>query len=160
MDNKEQQFTQLIMKHKSTIYMVCYMFSKDKDEVNDLFQDITIKLWNSFDSFRGESDVKTWIYRVSLNNCIDHEAKKKRRGGSTSLSGGIDVAEEVNDKAMQTKELYSRISGLGLVDRGIVLLWLEGLSYDEIASIVGMSADNISVRLVRIKEQLKKMSNR
>lgn len=160
MDRKEQQFTQMILENKSTIYMVCYMFSKDKDEVNDLFQDILVKLWKGYDSFRKESDIRTWIYRVSLNNCLDHQAKKKRRGEQVPLSAGIDIADGMDDKAMQTKQLYSRISNLGLVDRGIILLWLEGLSYDEIASIVGTTAGNISVRLMRIKEHLKQMSNK
>lgn len=139
--------------------MVCYMFSKDKDEINDLFQDILVKLWKGFDSFRSESDIKTWIYRVSLNNCIDNQAKKKHREEQVPLSGGFDIAEGMNDKALQTKQLYARINKLGLVDRGIILLWLEGLSYDEIATIVGTSVGNISVRLMRIKEQLKQSSN-
>lgn len=156
MDNREQQFTQMILEHKSTIYMVCYMFSKDKDEVDDLFQDILVKLWKAYGSFRGEADVKTWIYRVALNSCIDYQTRQKRRAGQVPLGAGIDVAEGMDDKAMQTKQLYSRINGLGLVDRGIILLWLEGLSYDEIADIVGTTPGNISVRLVRIKEQLKK----
>lgn len=150
----------MILENKSTIYMVCYMFSKDKDEIDDLFQDILVKLWKGFDSFRSESDIKTWIYRVSLNNCIDNQAKKKHREGQVPLSAGIDIAEGMNDKALQMKQLYTRISKLGLVDRGIILLWLEGLSYDEIATIVGTSVGNISVRLMRIKEQLKQSSNK
>ena len=64
MENKEQAFTQLVREHKSTIYSVCYMFSKDTDEIDDLFQEILIRLWKGYDSFRAESDVRTWIYRV------------------------------------------------------------------------------------------------
>ena len=65
MDKKEQAFTRLVREHKSTIYSVCYMFSKDTDEIDDLFQEILIRLWRGYDSFRAESDVRTWIYRVS-----------------------------------------------------------------------------------------------
>lgn len=150
----------MILEHKSTIYMVCYMFTEDKEEVNDLSQDILVKLWKGYDSFAGKSDVKTWIYRVSLNHCIDAHTKQKRRGEKVPFTSGIDVASEADDKAMQTRQLYSLISSLGLVDRGIVLLWLEGLSYDEIADIVGMTVGNVSVRLMRIKEQLKQKSNK
>lgn len=160
MDSKEQQFTSLILEHKSIIYMVCYMFTGDKDEIDDLSQDILVKLWKGYDSFAGRSDIKTWIYRVSLNHCIDVGAKKKRRGEKVPLTTDIDVVSGADDKAMQTRLLYSRINSLGLVDRGIILLWLEGLSYDEIADIVGMTAGNISVRLMRIKEQLKQKSNK
>ena len=160
MDSKEQQFTRIILEHKSTIYMVCYMFTDDRDEIEDLSQDILVKLWKNFDSFAGKSDVRTWIYRVSLNHCIDASTKRKRRGEKVPLTPNIDVADGADDKAMQTRQLYSLISGLGLLDRGIVLLWLEGLSYDEIADIVGMTTGNVSVRLVRIKEQLKRKSNK
>lgn len=159
MKTDELEFTRLIQEHKSTIYMVCYMFSDDKAEVDDLFQEILIKLWKGFGSFRGDSDVKTWVYRVSLNSCINQQASKKRRGEQVPISTKIDVAEEISDKAMQTGQLYARINRLGLLDRGIVLLWLEGLSYEEIGLIVGMSVKNVSIRLVRIKEQLKKLSN-
>ena len=79
MDNSEQLFSNLVREHKSTIYTVCYMFSKDNDEVADLFQEILIKLWKGFQSFEGRSDIKTWVYRVSLNTCISLDRKKKRR---------------------------------------------------------------------------------
>ena len=67
MNAKEQQFITVIREHERTIYTVCYMFSSDTDEVNDLYQDILVRLWQGFDAFEGKSDIKTWIYRVSLN---------------------------------------------------------------------------------------------
>ena len=70
MDNKETDFSRIVREHKSTIYTVCYMFSKDKQEVDDLFQEVLVKLWQGYDSFQGKSDLRTWIYRVSLNTCI------------------------------------------------------------------------------------------
>lgn len=151
----EQEFIRMILQNKSTIYTVCYMFSKDKDEIADLFQDILVRLWNGYDSFRREADVKTWIYRVSLNNCLDMQKKRRRQGGRVPLNADIDPFDGTDDRALQTRQLYARINRLGLVDRGIILLWLEGLSYDEIAAIVGISVKNVSFRLVRIKNQLK-----
>ena len=70
MTTLEQQFAQTVAEHKSTIYTVCYMFSQDADEVNDLFQEVLVNLWKGFDSFEHRSDIKTWIYRVALNTCI------------------------------------------------------------------------------------------
>lgn len=151
----EQEFIRMILQNKSTIYTVCYMFSKDKDEIADLFQDILVRLWNGYDSFRREADVKTWIYRVSLNNCLDMQKKRRRQGTRVPLNADIDPFDGTDDRALQTRQLYARISRLGLVDRAIILLWLEGLSYDEIAAIVGISVKNVSFRLVRIKNQLK-----
>jgi RNA polymerase sigma factor (sigma-70 family) len=78
METKEQRFSRVVEEYKRTIYTVCYMFSKDEDEVNDLFQEILIRLWQGFDSFEGKSDIKTWIYRVSLNFCLNFDKKQKR----------------------------------------------------------------------------------
>ena len=133
------------------------MFSKDTDEIDDLFQEILIRLWKGFDSFRSEADIRTWIYRVSLNCCLNADKKKRRvSGGRVPLSVDIDPFEDTDDRALQTRRLYARINRLGLVDRAIILLWLEGLSYEEIGSIVGISVKNVSFQLHRIKEELKK----
>ena len=159
METKEQRFSRVVEEYKRTIYTVCYMFSKDEDEVNDLFQEILIRLWQGFDSFEGKSDIKTWIYRISLNYCLNFDKKQKRAGNRVSLDMDVKPYEDNYEKSLQVKHLYKRINALGLVDRSVILLWLEGLSYDEIGAILGISVKNVSIKLVRIKEQLKKMSN-
>ena len=148
MTTLEQQFAQTVAEHKSTIYTVCYMFSQDADEVNDLFQEVLVNLWKGFDSFEHRSDIKTWIYRVALNTCISINRKKKRRS-----------SEDRDEDTRQVDMLHKRISKLQPFDRAIVLLWLENLPYEEIGQIVGITAKNVSVRLFRIREQLKQMSN-
>ena len=155
----EIDFAKIVREHKGTIYTVCYMFSKDEDEVADLFQDILINLWKGFSGFRGESSARTWIYRVSLNTCISAERKKKRRGETVPLDMNINLFDESSEDLKQIRLLQNRISRLGPFDKAIVLLWLENLSYDEIGAIVGISAKNVSVRLFRIKEQLRQMSD-
>ena len=158
MDSLEIDFARIVKEYKSTIYMVCYMFSKDEDEVADLFQDILVNLWKGFPRFRGDSSPKTWIYRVSLNTCISVERKKKRKGETVPLDMNINLYDDTAEDMKQVRMLQDRISRLGPFDRAIVLLWLENLSYDEIGSIVGITAKNVSVRLFRIKEQLRNMS--
>lgn len=155
-NDMEREFSQLVRAHKSTIYTVCYMFSKDADEVNDLFQEILVNLWRGFDKFEGRSDIRTWFYRVSLNTCISIDRKKKRNK-AIPLSMDINLYEDNDADTRQVKMLYDRISRLAPFDRAIVLLWLEGITYDEIGQIVGISAKNVSVKLVRIREQLKKL---
>jgi RNA polymerase sigma-70 factor (ECF subfamily) len=157
MESLETKLAEMVREHKSTIFTVCFMFSKDQDEVNDLFQEVLINLWKGLGNFKGESDIKTWIYRVSLNTCISFERKKKR--DTLPLDMDVNLYEERDDDTRQIKMLYNRINKLGFFDRAIVLLWLENLSYDEIAAITGITVKNVSVRLFRIKEQLKKMSN-
>lgn len=159
MDLSEREFARIIKEHKGTIYTVCYMFSKNEDEVADLFQDILVNLWKGFSSFREESSFRTWIYRVSLNTCISADRKKKRREDAVPLEMGINLFDESSEDIKQIRMLQDRISRLGPFDRAIVLLWLENLSYDEIGTIVGITAKNVSVRLFRIKEQLRKMSD-
>lgn len=157
MNNQEMQFTQVVREHKSTIYSVCYMFSKDQDEVDDLFQEVLIKLWQGFEKFEGRSSLRTWVYKVSLNTCISIDRKKKSRP-TQSILEGVDLFDEQDSDNKQLGMLHQRISQLQPFDRAIVLLWLENMSYDEIGAIVGISPKNVSVRLFRIKEQLKKMS--
>lgn len=159
MKEMEYEFALAVREHKSTIYTVCYMFSNNTEEVADLFQEILINLWKGFTKFRGESNLRTWIYRVSLNTCISYERKKSRRPDSLPLTMEINLFEDSDDDSRQVQMLRERISRLGPFDRAIVLLWLENMTYDEIGAIVGISAKNVSVRLVRIREQLKKMSN-
>ena len=158
MNALEQKFAQTIAEHKSTIYTVCYMFSKDADEVSDLFQEVLVNLWKGFDTFEHRSDIKTWIYRVALNTCISLD-RKKRRSSALPLSMDINLFEDRDEDTRQVGMLHRRISKLQPFDRAIVLLWLENLSYEEIGQIVGITAKNVSVRLFRIREQLKQMSN-
>ncbi len=153
----EREFESMIREHKGTIYTVCYMFSNDPDEVADLFQETLINLWKGSGTFRGESAVGSWIWKVTLNTCISSDRKKKRGPQTGPLSMDIDLFEDQDADTRQIGLLRSRISKLGPFDRAIVLLWLENLNYEEIGQIVGISPKNVSVRLVRIKEQLKKM---
>lgn len=153
----EKKFAQIVRENKTTIYTVCYMFSKDKDEVDDLFQETLINLWNGFESFRGDCKAETWIWRVALNTCISVDRKKKREGKKVPLSLDIDLYRDEDNASIQVQILHKRISQLDMVDRAIILLWLEEMSYDEIGAIIGISAQNVGVKLHRIKEQLKKM---
>lgn len=158
MEKNEQEFIRLVEKYKSTVYAVCYMFSDSKEELDDLFQEVLVKLWKGYGSFREESDIRTWIYRVSLNCCLNLQKRKKREAGHIPLSIDIDPFEGTSDRALQIRRLYARINRLGLVDRALILLWLEGMSYAEIGEIIGISVKNVSFQLYRIKEELKKMT--
>ena len=138
MTTLESKFAQTVAEHKGTIYTVCYMFSKDADEVNDLFQEILVNLWKGFDSFEQRSDIKTWIYRIALNTCISLD-RKKRRSPTVRLTMDINLFEDRDEDTRQVDLLNKRISKLQPFDRAIVLLWLENLSYDEIGQIVGIT---------------------
>ena len=159
MKQKEDQFARLVRENKSTIYTVCYMFSHDEEEVNDLFQETLINMWKGIDSFREESKISTWIYRVALNTCLLQERKKKKEVKKVPLTMDVNFFEDNDANSMQVRQLHQRIGRLGLVDRALVMLWLEGMSYDEIGAVMGISAQNVGVKLFRIKEQLKKVKS-
>lgn len=160
MDNdKEHRFELLVRQHKRTIYTVCYMFSHDKAEIDDLFQEILIRMWNGFDSYEGRSDARTWIYRVAFNAALNWNKKQRHRIETVPLTVDIDPYEADDPSTQQIRELYDRISRLDLVDRSLILLWLEGVSYEEIGAIVGITASHVGVRLLRIKDKLVKMSD-
>ena len=158
MNITEREFTQLVHEQKSTIYTVCYMFARDKDEAADLFQDVLINLWKGIGKFRNDSELSTWVYRVSLNTCISAD-RKKRKMPTTRLDMNIDLFDDDDTDSRQIQVLRQRIQRLQPLDRAIVLLWLESLSYQEIADIVGLTPKNISVRLTRIRLQLKQMKD-
>ena len=150
----------MVKEYRKTIYTVCYFFSKDTEEVNDLYQEILINLWRGFPNYRGESSLKTWIWRVSLNTCSNQERKKKRRIQTVPLSIDIDLYNDEDAGSRQIQMLYDRINRLDVFDRAIILLWLENMTYQDIADVVGISVSNVTTRLFRIKEQLKSMSNK
>lgn len=158
MDYKQKRFEQMVNQNKGTIYTVCYMFSKDSDEVADLFQETLINLWKGMPEKDEISNIKGWIYRVSLNTCISLNRKKKSRP-TVPLTMDIDLFESKGEKEQLVEMLHKRITRLQPFDRAIVLLWLEDISYEEIGLILGITAKNVSVRLTRIREKLKQMSN-
>ena len=133
------------------------MFSKDTDEVNDLFQEVLVNLWKGMSSFKGRSDIRTWIYRIALNTCISMDRKKKIK--TIPLSMDANLFQDQDEDTKQVKLLHNRINKLQPFDKAIVLLWLENISYDEIGEIVGISTKNVASRLFRIKEKLRTMSN-
>ena len=154
---KDALFTRLIRQNKSRIYMMCQAYCDDNDATDDCFQEVAIKVWKGLDTFKNQSTIETWIYRVILNACITYRRNNKRIPNTESVL--IDVAD-CNDTEREDhiEKLYSLIRQLNRYDRALVLLWLENLSYAEIADIMGLSVNNVSVKLVRIKEKLKSLS--
>lgn len=154
----EQEFRSLARKHKDTIYSVCLMFADCQDDANDLMQDVLIKLWKGRGTYRGSGEEKAWVWRVAMNTCITQTGKRRRYTTDVPV-GDLLGKETESEDSKQIKMLHDRIHRLKPFDRAIVMLWLEDLSYEDIGKIVGISTKNVSVRLVRIREELKKMND-
>lgn len=146
--------------HQGIIHKVCGMYGKHEEARRDLFQDIVLQLWRAYDSFKGESKISTWMYRVALNTAISGFRKQKRKPEQTSLSDkAYQIAYKLPDADQEEKRvfLYKAIEQLSEVEKGIVMLYLEDHSYDEIAEIIGITPNYVGVKLNRIKGRLKKI---
>jgi RNA polymerase sigma-70 factor, ECF subfamily len=150
-----KEFVDILNDHRGLIYKVCHLYCDDPEDRKDLFQEIVLQVWKSLASFRQESSIGTWMYRIALNTAITHFRKEKRLGGKISLTG-IDIPDlnDSSEKEDQLRELFKAIENLDRIDKSIILLYLEEKSYDEISEITGLSRTNVGVRLNRIKIKL------
>lgn len=156
----EQSFISLINKHQGIIHKVCGMYCHDRDEKKDLFQEVVLQLWKSFGSFRGESKVTTWIYRVALNTAISTFRKESRKPQQSDIDTlNVQIAEDTDYqvKNEQFQQLYNAIKQLSEIERAIVMLYLDDIPYEEIAETVGITANNARVRMNRIREKLRQI---
>lgn len=157
MGNYEQEFINYINENRNIIYKICFLYSNKFQTHDDLFQEVVINLWNAWPKFRGECKVQTWVYRIALNTCVSFLRKSKSRPDSMPLTRNIEVIADESDVA-KINELYKLIGNLGKIEKAIVLLYIEEKSHDDIAGIIGISRANVAVKLFRIKEKLKLMS--
>ena len=140
------------------IYKICNLYAAEEDR-EDLKQEIIYQLWKSYPSYRGESRFQTWMYRVALNTAmLELRARKLKYTSFTEPEIQIpDDREPDSGTESRIKQLYTHISTLKDLDKTIVFLHLEQCSYEEIASITGISVKNVSVRLVRIRKKLREL---
>jgi RNA polymerase sigma-70 factor (ECF subfamily) len=151
-------FVEMIYSNMGIIYKICKLYAEREDQ-EDLKQEIIYQLWKSYPTYRGDSKFQSWMYRVALNTAmLGLRARKMKYTGLTDqeLMTSEDPFEKQDEEA-RVKQLYRQISKLKDLDKTIIFLYLEQCSYEEIAEITGISTKNVSVRLVRIREKLRKM---
>ncbi len=158
----ETRFASIIKENERIIFKITTVYTNNSDDQKDLYQDIVIQLWKAYGSFRNESKLSTWLYRVALNTAITRLRKEKRTGIKVPIDQVVLNHTESHDPELEDRlrDLYQSIEMLSELDKGIVLLFLEEKSYEEIAEITGMTVSNVGTRLNRIKKKLKQqMSN-
>jgi len=157
---KEKLFLEVYTDYRLTIYRICYGYIYEKEQVDDLFQEIMLNIWNSMEKFKGDSSIGTWAYRVAVNTALLYNRKtkqyKKVSREATELNTLVDHScpEEHKLKETRLNQLGLSISRLERQDRLIISLILEGLTYDQVAEIVGIKANYVGVKVNRIKKQL------
>lgn len=156
--NKQSDFIRLIREHEGIIYKISRVYFDQEEDQQDLYQEIVYQLWRSYDSFDDRSKWSTWMYRVALNTAISFLKRDKSKPQKVSSERLDNFKMEPFDPVMEERIewLYKSIQELSVVEKGIILLYLEGKRHEEIASITGFSTTNVGTRISRIKEKLKR----
>ena len=160
--DKEALFINILNENKDRIYRLCLGYLIDKQDVDDLFQDVMVNIWRGLDSFRGDAKPGTWVYRIAVNTSLIYNKKLKRKQrfiNQREMDEIIDQTSENAETRINLAALRKSISNLKKQDRLIITLLLEGMSYQEIADITGISINYVGVKINRIKKQLEKMIN-
>ncbi len=155
----EKEFVSLINEHQGLIHKVCLMYESDRDVRNDLFQEIVLQLWKSFGSFRGDAKITTWMYRIALNTAISGFRKQSRNVRTEGLKElHLNISDHwADDREEDLRRLHTAIRQLSEIERAMIMMALEEVSYEEIAETIGITQNNVRVRMNRIREKLKKI---
>ncbi|RXK81033.1 RNA polymerase sigma factor [Filimonas effusa] len=155
----EKEFTQLLNTHRGLIYKVCNLYCSSQEDKQDLFQEIVLQLWKSYATFNeNKGRFSTWLYRVALNTAITHHRKEQKKPRSVYLEH-IQIPEPA-DPGLDSEDirlLYKAIEQLSPVEKAVILLYLDGKSYEEIAEITGITRTNAGVKLNRTRQKLDKI---
>ena len=151
---RERIFVQLFEESRASIRRLCYGYLNSATEVDDLFQEIMTNVWNALPSFRGDSKITTWLYRIAVNTAIVHQRKHRSAEELHVVADVRATPQQDLEQREQLELLHRAIAQLEDRDRLIVSLLLEGISYKEIADITGISVNYVGVKIVRIKQGL------
>ena len=160
MIGEEEKFIHLITAHQGLIHKVCIMYENDREARNDLFQEIVLQLWKSFHTFRGDAKITTWMYRIALNTAISGYRKQSRHVQTQDLDEShlnISDQQQGNDREEDAQRLQWAIRRLSEIERAMIMMALEEVPYEEIAETIGITQNNVRVRMNRIREKLRKL---
>ncbi|MCC1484062.1 sigma-70 family RNA polymerase sigma factor [Winogradskyella sp. E313] len=154
---QDLNFGHLLKANKETIYRICRIYAVSPIEPQDLFQEVTYQIWKSLKSFKGKSNINTWIYRIALNVCMSSKLKLEKKREKTVRFDAIQFKasnDSLNEEDEKYKFLKECITTLNESDTSIIVLYLEELSYKQIAEITGLTENHIAVKMKRIRKKL------
>jgi RNA polymerase sigma-70 factor (ECF subfamily) len=154
---REDRFQTLLSGHKKILYKVCSLYCKNRDDREDLAQEIAIQLWRSFGSFDDRCRFSTWMYRIALNVAISFYRRENTRARFVLSDHErlLNAMDETAEPSENIRMLYQLIEGLDALNRALVLLFLDGNSYRDIAEILGISETNVATKIGRLKKTLR-----
>lgn len=153
-------FKELLAKHRGLVFKVIRSFASQPSDQDDLLQEISVQIWHALPSFRGESKVTTWMYKIALFAAISWRKKEQRHNDTQSLFFQAGAHQETQQAQSNEalEQMFTMIRQLNDIDRSITLLMLEGCSYEDIAKVMGISVSNVGVKINRIKKKLANMN--
>jgi RNA polymerase sigma-70 factor (ECF subfamily) len=153
----ETQFLTLINNHQGIIHKMCRLYRDSREDREDLFQEIVFQLWKGFPSFRHEAKVSTWLYRIALNTAIASYRKKSPAINFEPVLPDMQEEQENEELALRHERLFFALKKLDESEKAIITLYLEELTYQQISEIVGITENNVGVKLNRIKNKIQKL---
>jgi RNA polymerase sigma-70 factor (ECF subfamily) len=161
-DEKRVEFIKVIDQNRGIIYKVVNAYTNDPEDQKDLVQEVIVQLWSSFDKYDPKYKMTTWMYRIALNVSISYYRKAVARK-KHAISLDVDIIEiktvDENEHEEEIKLLHQFIQHLDELNRGLMILYLDGNNHVEIAEILNITVSNVGTKINRIKEKLKKQFN-
>ncbi|MFH6943800.1 RNA polymerase sigma factor [Flavobacterium sp. FlaQc-50] len=153
---KKEQFNDIYNKHYAKVFRLCKgYFCGEIALASDATQEIFIKVWENLDTFRNESRISTWIYRIAVNTCLLYLRKSAtRKEIRTDILPQVVLESYSNEKEEQLQQMYRCIQKLEETNKMIILMTLDGIDYPEIAAVIGITEETLRVRIHRIKKSL------
>ncbi|GAA4354464.1 sigma-70 family RNA polymerase sigma factor [Hymenobacter saemangeumensis] len=151
-------FTAALAQYQALLWRVCRLYCTDEDEQQDLYQEIMLQLWKAWPRYEGRAKLSTWLYRIALNVAISAVRERKRRPAAAPLSAATHALPAPAPDGPDSDELaalYRAIASLSQLDKALVLLYLEERPYEEIAEILGITANNARVKMHRAQDKLR-----
>ena len=153
----QERFQTVVDQHKKILYKVCNSYCRNRDDRDDLAQEIIIQLWRSFGKFDERYRFSTWIYRIALNVAISFYRRENTRTRYVISDEQhlLEAIDEAKDQPEEIRFLYEFIDGLDPLNKALVLLYLDGNNYQEIAEVLGISETNVATKISRLKSKMK-----
>jgi RNA polymerase sigma-70 factor (ECF subfamily) len=160
MEHKQDIYLSVINEYKDKILRLCFAYLDDRSYMDDIFQDVLLAVWTGLEKFRHESGYGTWIYRITVNTIFlfnrNEHKRKLQVPPELSTDASISDFEIKMEEEVKLRMLYGAIANLAEMDRMLIALYLEKLSYEEIGAVLGISTSLVGVRLNRIREKIRK----
>ncbi len=158
----KNDFIQLVTQHQKIIHKVCNLYTHNEQDNKDLFQEVMLAAWKGYRNFKGDAKFSTWLYRVALNTAITLYRKEQRQVATSPYQEAYaqPMADTPFKEEEQLTAMHKAIAALSAIDKALVMLYLEDCNYQEIGDIMGISPNNVAVKMNRIKIKLKENSKK